>query len=462
MFKKSLIAASLMAIAASANAATSVSSTSVEYATEIFGTTSVINNGTITLELDAPVEAGATADITFTLSEGTFAADPALAVGGGATGDAGISLKSGGNGSNEVVFSVAVTTGFVANDELVLTLTSLGGISSLSSDEASVTVTPAIDNTNLVPNGFDETIEPLAPATTIAAATTVATSSPGVTLTATSTTLDGVDVSDQTVFGTGEADALTADTVILFDELSVGTTGVVTELGFGNGFGLDADDTVSISVSGNFAADAVLCIVPTGDTDCANQVAAATVAGGVATFEVAGNISITDTDLLYIVDGVATIPTGDFNIEAAVDFNTATYVDTTYQEAPSATTTLGFDGLEPQENRINIITKPGAEDQTFIRVTNTNAEQTSVYITLTTQDGLTTLTGELDSIAGNATAVYTSEDIANAVGAPTWTGRGNATIQTSAPRENIVVVPLVRTNGVLVNQSAALTSEPLL
>ena len=460
MFKKSLIAASLLAITAGANAATEVTSTSVEYATELFGTTSVLNNGTIVLTLDADVQASATADVTFTLSEGTFAANPTLAVDGSQgldnTGAAGVSLKSVGNGSNSVTYTVAVTDALDADDTITLSLVSIADISSLSSDSAVVTVTPAIENTNLVPDGFDESIVSNGETSILAADITVATSTAAIEFAATGVTLDGVDVSDQTQFG-GGADAVSATTVRLFNGVELSETGANDEDGAGNALALGANDAVTYTVSGNFAEDAVVCL--NEEDDCTTTVIeTATIADGVATFELDGVAAVTaaTAKVIYIVDGDATIPTGDFEIAAAVDYNASSYVDAAYQEDPAVTTTLGFDGLNPQTNRINIITKPGAADETFIRVTNTTASESAVYITLTTQDGATTVTGELASIGANATAVYTSQDIADAVGVETWSGRGNATILTEAAAADVVVVPLVRTNGVLTNQSGSL------
>jgi len=101
-----------------------------------------------------------------------------------------------------------------------------------------------------------------------------------------------------------------------------------------------------------------------------------------------------------------------------------------------------------------LITKPGAVDVTYLRITNNSSLSGTVRITLYGEDGSTlgTTGASLGTWNANETKVISSQDIADAVGVTTWTGRARAVID--AELSDIVVVNLVRTNDVLTNQSS--------
>lgn len=457
MFKKSLLALAVLG-SSSAFAATEVQNAAeLTFATELFGTSDVVLSGAgvdvVTNVTDA-VSSGAVAEFTYTLTDGTFGANPTLTFTNGAgTGAAGISLASGGQGESTVTFTVVVTEVFDGDEVFTLNVPSLAEPTALGTTGGTVAAVLSVENSNIVATGFEETITAAgAPANTVATNSVIATSTAGVSFTATGIDpMTGVDVDDQTQF---DGDVLVQDmfsNVIVADTLALGTDGA-TDLALG------ANDEVTITITGNFATDSQVCLVADAAVDCTAEIGESTVTANSATITIAGDAAVAaadDADIIYLVDGEATVPTADFGISASVTFNASSY-ESPVTYSSDAASTLSLAGLNAQAERINIITKPGAVDETFIRVTNTTDTESVVYITLTTQDGATTVTGQLDSIAANATAVYTSADIATAVGVETWSGRGNAVLLTSAPAADIVVVPLVRTSGVLTNQASSL------
>jgi hypothetical protein len=450
MFKKSLLALGVLAASANVMATTTVSqSGDVDYATEMFGTTGVLNTAVVTLTVGAAVEAGATANFTYTLSDGVFGADPTLAFNDTNAGSSvGIAKASGGVGSDTVNFTVVVNTDLDAGDNFDLTLVSIQSATTLGTVDNVVTVTPVVDNTNLVANGFVETVTNLD-----AANTTVATGKTGLELVATQAAPQ-ILVADQTSFS-----GATADAVDLFSDVDVAGIANVKGLDGATDFDVAAGDTVVLTVSGSVAANSSICLAADGATDCDTPVGtfATTTSGSTITLTGAQVAGLAGTeDIVYEVDGETNIPVGDFSLSAEVTFDNASYNESvSYTFADESSLSLaGLTQLD-EASRINIITKPGAADETFVRVTNNANTETQVYITLRTQGGEEAF-GALGAIAAGETVVYSSDDISTAVGVETWTGRGNAILSASTgTQDDLVIVPLIRTNGVLTNQSGS-------
>jgi len=100
-----------------------------------------------------------------------------------------------------------------------------------------------------------------------------------------------------------------------------------------------------------------------------------------------------------------------------------------------------------------VVSPPGAAVATFLRVINKSNISGKVFVTLYDQDGNTlgTAGADLGTINPNQTKVFNSQDIAQAVGVSTWTGRARAVFDAETP--DIAVINLNRTAGVIVNNS---------
>lgn len=459
MLKKSLLAIAILGSTSAFGATTVGDANEQLFATELFGTSSIVLGALgadIVTTVSDNVSVGATAEFTYTLTSGTFGANPTLVFSAGTgTGTSNVVRSSGGVNSSSVTFTVEVTAAFDAADQtFTFNTPSIAG-ADLGTEGNTVAAQLSVTNTNIVATPFDETVVVGDDGGTPAINDDViVVSAAGLDFTVDGSVVTGIDVNDQTQFDGGGLAQNIFEQVVFTDNAEFNETGAAN-------LQLSANDTVTITVtaSGGFATNSEVCLVADATANCdpLGTTYSATISGNTATIELPGNTAVANADtddILYEVDGNETIPTTDFTISSSVTFNSGSYASpTTLTDDSEVSLTLA--GLNKHNGRINIITNANAVDETFIRVTNTAGTESLVYITVTPQDGSTPLTGQLDTIAPNATEVYTSEEIETAVGG-TWSGRANAVLLTSQLENAMVVVPLVRTSDVLTNQAGKL------
>ena len=131
------------------------------------------------------------------------------------------------------------------------------------------------------------------------------------------------------------------------------------------------------------------------------------------------------------VDGATTISNGTVTVSTSAEANTlsggAAQLNINLTDATLATFARNGD-----TETSFVVTRPTAGDQTFVRVTNLTNLPGQLFVTLydqATGDVLGTSGATLQaSLAGNATAVFTSQQIADAIGVTDWTGRARAEI----------------------------------
>jgi hypothetical protein len=453
MIKKTLMAAAVASamVSASANAALTLQSTSeVTFANDLFSSSDLILGASgvnLVYQTDAAIAADADATFTFTLDNGTFGANPALtATGGTAT----ITLTAGGQGSSTATFTVANSGAFSAGagNNITLTVPSIAG-ADLSADESTANVTLAISGVNVVTNAYPVT------ATQAAADKAIAKGSPAITTSSTAETLKGVEVSGKTTFSITTSS--TTEYAVLDNgfDVVVATGATAPKKADGvNAFELVAADTITYTLSGALAENAEICIVPNGETDCENEKGVSTVTTSGASIVLTSTeaLALAGTeDIIYVVDGESNIPLTDFSYAVTAQFDSATLGAVDVDSNSGDLNSLGLYGLIKSAT-INIITNVSNPDAVYVRATNDTSSEATVYVQLTGQDGSDLGYGALPSIAAGATVVYTSDDFATASGSETWAGRARATINSDT---ELTLVPLIRTNDVLTNQSGS-------
>jgi hypothetical protein len=448
MIKKTLMAAAVASamVSVGANAAITLSDPSeVNFASELFGTSDILLGASgvnLVYVTDDDIANNASATFTFTLDNGTFGADPALtATGGTAT----ITLTAGGQGSSTATFTVANTGAFAAANSLTLNVPSISG-ADLSGNGSKANVTLAISGANIVTDAY--------PTTLTQADTVVATGAPAISVSSGSVAINGIEVTEQVSFVTSTTSS-TTDTVIVLDSAvqissdasALGNDGVTA-------FALVSDDVVTYSLNGALAENAEICIVPTGETDCDNAIGDATVTTSGASIELTSTEALGlggTEDLLYIVDGESSIPLTDLSVSVSVAFDSATLGSVNATSNSVTLNSIGLYGLD-ETGKVNTITNPSSGDATYVRATNSTSSEATVYVQLTAQDGSDLGFGALTSVGAGETVVYTSDDFATASGSETWSGRARATISSD---QDLTLVPLIRTNDVLTNQSGS-------
>jgi hypothetical protein len=450
MIKKTLMAAAVASAMVSANTYADLTlnaPTAISFASELFGTSNVVLDSGVQLEYEAdgPIAADANAIFTFTLDNGTFGANPTLVAAGGAAA-ATITLTAGGQGSSTATFTVANSGAFIAGNTLTLTVTSLAG-PDLSGNGSAAKVSLAVNPTSVVINPYTTEVDQTD-------GNTIATGSPAISTTSSSATLNGIEVSSQVYFSTSSGSSTSA--TVLDDDFSVdvATSAEQDDTG-GSDFVLDSDDTITYTLSGDLAETAEICIVPDGDTDCDEEVGTSTVttSGASIVLSKADVVAIDGAthNVIYVVDGESNIPLTDFSYAVTAQFDSSVQGSLNASSNSGSLNSLGLFGLTNSRN-VNIITRPGAADVTYVRVTNPGSEEATVYVQLTAQDGSDLGFAAMPSIAAGATTVYTSDDFAAASGSETWSGRARATLSSD---QSLTTVPLIRTNDVLTNQSGS-------
>jgi len=457
MLKKTLLAVAVFAASSNVFAAVPATDmtaiTSVVYANELFGTTGVVYGNDVVLTIKSTdadtIDSGATATLTYTLSSGVFGADPSLAlvatefVAGSST------IADGGQDENFVTFNLQTAKEFVnaTTNTLTLTIPSLEKVVS----GAVITITPKLEKTNTVSNPFDETIT-VGGAALTSSNTIIASASPGIALSATSETLSAINVEKQTEFAN---DLLSQP---LFTSVTLANPGTVKGQNGSTNFSLTADDEVVYTLTGDFADNTVVSLCATGDTPCAPIGKVAAASNGY-TITLDGD-EVTASSIVYTVDGKSTIPVSVFTLSSNVTYDESDYVaSASYNTTTVASNTLGLDGLSKTVS-VPSITSPSDNteaDNTFVRITNNGSESAITYIQLFDQDGAELGFAPLDGIPAGGTTPFSSAKIAAALDIAGWEGRARAVISSS---QTITVVTLMRSAGVLTNQSSSASSQP--
>jgi hypothetical protein len=455
MIKKTLMAAAVASAMVSANTYADLTlqpTTQIAFATELFGTSNVILGGggvALVYQTDAAIADDASATFTFTLDNGTFGANPALTANGGTMIP---TLTAGGQGSSTATFTVANSGAFSAGagNNITLTVPSIAG-PDLSGNQSAASVSLVVSNTNVVADAYTTVV------TQTAANKKIAIGSPAISSTVSSTTLSGIEVSDQVYFSTASGSSTSAVKIaggFDIDTSYSGTSGSTDakDSGGSTDFALDSDDTITFSLSGALAENAEICIVPATEKNCDNEIGTSTVTTSGASIVLSEddvNSTISSNDIIYVVDGESNIPLTDFSYALTAQFDSALLGSLNASLNSGSLDSMGLYGLTNSDN-VNIITRPGAADVTYVRVTNPGSEEATVYVQLTAQDGSDLGFAAMPSIAAGATTVYTSDDFAAASGSETWSGRARATLSSD---QSLITVPLIRTNDVLTNQS---------
>jgi hypothetical protein len=384
------------------------------------------------------------------LDNGTFGANPTLVAAGGAAA-ATITLTAGGQGSSTATFTVANSGAFIAGNTLTLTVTSLAG-PDLSGNGSAAKVSLAVNPTSVVINPYTTEVDQTD-------GNTIATGSPAISTTSSSATLNGIEVSSQVYFSTSSGSSTSAVKIAGGFDIDTSYSGTSSttnakDSGGSTDFALDSDDTITFSLSGALAENAEICIVPATEKNCDNEIGTSTVTTSGASIVLSEddvNSTISSNDIIYVVDGESNIPLTDFSYALTAQFDSALLGSLNASLNSGSLDSMGLYGLTNSDN-VNIITRPGAADVTYVRVTNPGSEEATVYVQLTAQDGSDLGFGAMPSIAAGATTVFTSDDFAAASGSETWSGRARATLSSD---QSLTTVPLIRTNDVLTNQSGS-------
>ena len=147
---------------------------------------------------------------------------------------------------------------------------------------------------------------------------------------------------------------------------------------------------------------------------------------------------------------------GDTAVPAQVDSATLTYTgQLSGAVVPAASTatfgTILHDGAETWA--LNLSSSDNPTDATFLRISNVSSTDHGLVTgTLYSQTGAVLGSGTLVAdLAANSTSVFTSAQIATALGATTWTGRAKLHIVAEINANSLRVQNLIRTGGVLTN-----------
>ena len=206
--------------------------------------------------------------------------------------------------------------------------------------------------------------------------------------------------------------------------------------------------TADVTVSGPFQDGDMVFL---GDDQTADTAKAFTGSGGTRT----ANVQIgtfANHPVVYVPGGVADLRPGVFSASLALNFNDARNASGPVP-APAGGRSSGqiqFQGIETQAYAYGISRANDAEITSFIRMTCASATPPAtgcdIFINCAGEDG-TRYFGELtdaETVSQGATGVYTSGDIANALGGGWSTGGGRCDLLSNGDLE---VQHMIRTSG---------------
>jgi hypothetical protein len=445
MLKKTLLAAAVASTIAAAPAYAALTQTvsgEITYAAEIFGTgsdaTTLVNGATVVLTTGADIATGEKAQVTYTLTGGTFGSavdvsdfSSVFSASGAYTASV---LSGGAIGDSAVTIEVTVTSDLAATDTFVLAVDNLQDASGLATagEEVTVATTIALITTGGV-NQFPSTV-----ATVTDEA--IADSATNLGWTVTDGTNASIDINARATFaanqvvlteGTDTVDSVEVADVTFDDSGTAVIADGTTAIAWG------ADDEITLSLSGKFnSGDRVIL---SGDTtiDSGEEF---TIAGDTATKTIDA-ADLTNVEVYYIPNGTDTLSPATFTLTATSAFDDATYV----VQTSSAGATTSYSGLT--ENGYALAVPPSSSsDIANIRVLNETAADNIVFAQAYAADGTDLGFEELGTISANATQRWTATDLEGVFG--TWTGRARFEFSTSGDAS---VQTLIRSGGILNN-----------
>lgn len=440
---------------------------------------------TVTYALTSTTIVGAReADITFTLSAGTFADPPNLLVASGATTASMVTIttKSGSVGSSSITYGLRTTGSLGSTGSLILTfdvprITGVGSVLGAATPlnpavSIGVTVAPA---SATQPDSF-----PVFPAMTTSADARkfdIATSGPAVranpaqifpaagatssrqiieitdrTKTVAAGTLSGTGPAVVMLTGlpanSGRSGGILLSRIELFQDPTEakradGTTNFLEATGNGN---------FIITAEGPFGEGDILFF----STDPAYTASEAlSVSGSTATKSIplmtgAGN-ALTGIYHLYYVPAAGVIAQRTIPVSYLVDW---TLEDNKYADViiPVGPTAITFSGIQDVAYAY-AVPNPGNADTGYLRIRCQVEGQCDVFLDCMDQDGVRIGNGNLAevTIPGNTTMVYSSKTtLPTLLGVSSWEGRLSCNVMSD---KNISVQILTRSGGSLVNNT---------
>ncbi|MBV1905323.1 MAG: hypothetical protein KUG75_04545 [Pseudomonadales bacterium] len=460
MFKKTIIAAGIIASSVALTMSTSaatIAQTAVGpdlFAQELFGAGSdavVLTSGaTVVLTTAATnLDAGEIADITYTLSNGAFGATVALGDIVLSAGAATITKTAGGAaGDTSVTFRVEVTTAVAAASTLTLTVTSLTSASGLADTTTPTTVTVATTIAQVATSGGGAF-----PTSITQTSGTLATSASELTLTTGAGVAATIDVDNRSDLNAGVT-AIDHDadggTTPARDGVTVGTSTIAlvgaAQEADGSAFSFaDAGaGNLDMTVTGNFNSGDVVCIDIDAGADCdAGEIF--TISGSTASLSVPLAALGADT-VYYVANGTSTLAPTTFTYTQTTNFDDATGLNDTGTTSAGVTS---FSGLTADGWSL-AVPKSTSADIANIRVTNETSSEVSVFAQGWSQDGTSLGFQEISTLAANETQVLNAATLEGLFG--TWSGRARFDFSTSG---NVSVQTFIRSGGILNNMNGS-------
>jgi hypothetical protein len=247
------------------------------------------------------------------------------------------------------------------------------------------------------------------------------------------------------VFVDNDSDGTVEDfiTTVAADALTLTLTGEQSQLVFG-------DATAVPAIPSGVYLELVAGGNGTTDNNSAFHREFASVTANTADATIAGNVvasaapagSVYTDDLVITIDGVDPIATRAFTLAAALDFNSAQYVDQTYAAATSHT--WDINGMQAKVPYVYHV--PGGDWDSILRVTNEGANPAEVLIDAIVVDiatGVNTVQNNvtLGTVAAASAQIFGGEDIATALGLDTAAvSHFSLTVTVIAPQNSVHLV----------------------
>ena len=455
----------------------------------------------LTVPRDTSVEAGNTAEITYTLTGASFAQGvggrtldlrgdrgvvaglAAEVIGGGNPGDTSVTFEVEATASiaagNHVTFSVPdlnVTPSTIGstNTEPPLPVVGVGIVATVVEKRAVVGASdgsgpflPASGGNDVPAQGESAAVNNVPNRQVVALAPVVGISFNDEDRAAT------VALGDRTAFATSNATYRPADATEATNALKVGTLTVsVTGTSGGStiyttdpakpavssGDNASLDDSltgdVSVIVEGNFqTGDQVIYGSPAQEAE---------IDGGMAAVEVPISASGSSTAFIYVPGGVDDLRPGTITAIAVLDFNAQ---NNNPGRPASSAATISYAGVDVGAYAYGVVRGGGQGDTSYLRVRcesgPAGAPATAgcqVFLDCHGQDGAAYF-GEAGNVPTKGTVAWSSDDVAGVLGGGWSRGRGTCDVLSNGTVE---VQHMVRSGTTLMNNSAVVGRDDLL
>ena len=183
--------------------------------------------------------------------------------------------------------------------------------------------------------------------------------------------------------------------------------------------------------------------------------------GGAATVELALRENILPMDMVYVPGGVDDLKPANFVATASWDFNDSDNRSGSATQAP-AVGVLSYQGVNLRGYAYGVV-RGGGIESSFLRVGCLGAPAATgvcaVFLDCNGQDGGAHF-GQIQSIANNATEVFTSAEIATALGGGWDSGRGRCDLLTDGT--SLQVQHMVRSGSIQVNNSVVVDNTGII